>query len=197
MQRGFPFGTVHKPHGLFCFWPWPPLPHRGFTFKKTRFFFEKKRYLPAGCLRHKRTLVIIIICYIVWKKYGTVLIRQNQSRTGKEKVIANEENGRRGPEKDAHLKTPSLMWCVPGPTTVSAQKQPERPHVIFFVGLPPSPIVVLQETPVPLNRPRSLCTVPQRITNCTVKKKCLDFTAKAPAIIYRQTFSVISHHYLL
>jgi len=45
-----------------------------------------------------------------------MLISQCRSRTGKEKVIANEEKGQRGPEKDAHLKIPSLTrekkaWC--------------------------------------------------------------------------------------
>ena len=37
------------------------------------------------------------------KKYGTTFSSQYQSRTGKEKMIANEEKGRRGPEKNALL----------------------------------------------------------------------------------------------
>jgi len=41
-----------------------------------------------------------------------MLIREYELRTGKEKMIANEKAGRRGPEKDAHLKTPSLMYRV-------------------------------------------------------------------------------------
>jgi len=32
-----------------------------------------------------------------------MLINHDQSRTGKEKVVANEEKGRRGPEKDRHM----------------------------------------------------------------------------------------------
>jgi len=75
----------------------PPLPYRGFSrdppLKKTRDIFEKSEYLPAGCLRHKRALVIIIICYILSKKSGTMSISQCESRMGKEKVIANEEKG--------------------------------------------------------------------------------------------------------
>ena len=64
---------------------------------------KKSWYLPAGFLRYKGTLVVIIILYILWKKYGTMLISQYELRTGKEKVAANEENkGRRGPDKDAH-----------------------------------------------------------------------------------------------
>jgi len=64
-----------------------------------------------------------------------MLISQCQSRTEKEKVIANEEKGRQGPEKDAHLNTTSLM-CRLSPT-VSAIKD----HVVFC-WTPPSPIVV-------------------------------------------------------
>ena len=45
-------------------------------------------------------------------KYGTVLISQYQSRTWKEKVIANKEKGQRGPDKDAHSKSPSLTCLV-------------------------------------------------------------------------------------
>jgi len=67
-----------------------------------------------------------------------MLISQYKSRTGREKVIAKKEKGQRGPQKDAHLKTPSY---VSGLTTVSAEKQSKR-TMWFFVGPLPSPIVV-------------------------------------------------------
>jgi len=88
--------------------PPPHLPHCGFAcfFERdppmTRGILYINGYLTAGCLRHKQTLVIIV-CYHLWKKYGTMLISQYKWRTGKEKVIAKEEKGRRRPEKDAHL----------------------------------------------------------------------------------------------
>ena len=68
---------------------------------------------------------------------------------GKEKVIANEEEGRRGPEKDAHLKTPSLMWWLS--PRFQRKKNSQKDHVVF-VGPPPPPTwfdVVLYGTPPP------------------------------------------------
>jgi len=38
-------------------------------------------------------------------------ISQYELRTGKEKVIANEEKGRRGHEKDAHFKDIPAQWA--------------------------------------------------------------------------------------
>ena len=73
---------------------------------------------------------------------------------GKEKVIANEEKGRRGPDKE----TASLM-CRLSPrfqqkkTTKNSQKDLE-----VFVGPPPSPDVVLEGTP-PLTD-HVVCVVP-------------------------------------
>jgi len=60
-----------------------------------------------------------------------MLISQCESRTGKEKVIANEEE-RRGPEKDAHLMTPSLM-CRLSPRLKKKTKRDQ----VFFLGPPP------------------------------------------------------------
>ena len=122
----------------------PPPPQ-----KNTWHFWRKSGYLPAGCLRHKRALVIIIICYILWKKSGTMLISQCESRVGKEKVIANEEKGRRGIERDAHFKTPSLM------RRVSPRFQPNNSQKKTR-GFWPDP-------PSFLNGPRGLCTVPKQI----------------------------------
>jgi len=50
-----------------------------------------------------------------------MLISQYKSRTGKEKVIANDEKGRR--EKDTHLDS---IFYVPGRPTVSAKNRPRR-----------------------------------------------------------------------
>jgi len=63
--------------------------------------------------------------------------RYNESRMGKEKVIANDEKGRRGPEKDAHLKTLSLI-CRLSPRFQQKKKHPKRPRRTP----PPSPDVV-------------------------------------------------------
>ena len=93
-------------------------------------------FRQAYVFTSQKKLLIIIICYILWKKYGTMLITQYASRTGKEKVIANEEKGRRGPEKDAHLQTPSLMCWVS--TRFQPKKQPNT-ITCFFVGPPPTP----------------------------------------------------------
>ena len=65
-------------------------------------------------------------------------IRYNVSQSvwiadGKKKVIANEEKGRRGPKKDAHLKTPSLM-CQLSPR-FQQKKKPNRPR--GFCRTPP------------------------------------------------------------
>jgi len=62
-------------------------------------------------------------------------VSQCELRTGKENVIANEEEGQRGPEKDAHLKTPSLLCRV------SPRFQPKyskKKHVVFRRP-PPTP----------------------------------------------------------
>jgi len=58
---------------------------------------------------------------------------------GKEKVMANEEKGRQGPENDAHLKIPSH---VPALTTVSAKKKTAKKTTWFLSNPPPSPDVV-------------------------------------------------------
>jgi len=50
------------------------------------------------------------------------------SRTGKEKVIADEEKGRRGPDEDAHLKTLPLM-CRVSPRF--KPKTAKIDHVVF------------------------------------------------------------------
>jgi len=112
-------------------------------------FLENNGYLPAGCLRHNRALAIIIMCYILWRKSGTMLISQCESRMGKEKVIANEEKGRRGHEKDANLRTASLM-CRLSPR-FQKKKQPKRPRGLCRTPPPPPWFdVVLQGPPPPL-----------------------------------------------
>ena len=72
-------------------------------------------------------------------------VSQYESRTGQGKVIANEEKGRRGPEKDAHLKTPSLM-CRLSPRFQPKENSQKRP---LFLSAPPLWFdhVVLQGTP--------------------------------------------------
>ena len=68
--------------------------------------------------------------------YG--LISHYESRTGKEKVIANEEKRRRGPERDAHYCSfKDSVFYVPGLNTISAKKQ-TKTTTWFFVR-PPSP----------------------------------------------------------
>jgi len=104
------------------------------SFKKKKMVIYRQVYVT------KKTLVIIIICYILWEKYGTMFIRQYQSRIGKKKVIANEEKGRRGRGKDAHLNTPSLM-CRGSHTTVSANENKKKRQ----------------------KRQRGLCTDPNRV----------------------------------
>ena len=39
-------------------------------------------------------------------------ISEYQSRTGKEKVIANEEKGRRGPKKDSRCSLKDCLLCA-------------------------------------------------------------------------------------
>jgi len=61
-----------------------------------------------------------------------MLISQYESRTGKEKVIviANEEKGRRGPEKDS-------LFCG-GSYHGSGQKTAKKDHVVLCRTPPPS-----------------------------------------------------------
>jgi len=78
---------------------------------------------------------------------------------GKEKVIANEEKGQRGREKDAHLKTQSLTVCAGSQHGFSRKKQPKRSRG-FCQDLPP-PLtwfdVVLQGTPPPPSKDHVIC----------------------------------------
>ena len=74
-------------------------------------------------------------------KYGTMLISQYQSRTWKEKVIANKEKGQRGPDKEAHLKTPSLT-CLVSPRTHHGFSQKKTTR--FFCRTSPSPSGVVR-----------------------------------------------------
>ena len=78
-----------------------------------------------------------------------MFISQYLSRTGKGKVIANEEMGRRGPENDAHLKTSSLMCRVPSLTTVSEKEK--KDHVVFCrTPLPHRDLTRFYKDPPPL-----------------------------------------------
>jgi len=158
---------VHKPRGLFIaiFHPPPIVVLRGFSGdpppkKNTWHFAGKKCEFTGRFFTHKRTLIIIIICYILWKKYGTMLISQyinhsqsiSKSRTGKDKLIANEEKGRWGPDKDAHLKTPSLMCRVSPRFQQKKKKSAKKDHVVFCRTPFRAPIVVwrgLKRTPLP------------------------------------------------
>jgi len=84
-----------------------------------------------------------------------MLISQYESRTGKEKVIANEKKGQRGPEKYAHF--------VPAITTVSEKKTTAKKTTWFLSDLPlPRRGLTwfYKEHPLPLNEPRGLCAVP-------------------------------------
>jgi len=56
------------------------------------------------------------------------------SRAGKEKVIANQEKGRRGSEKDAHLKTPPSFMCRILPR-FQPKQQPK--NTTWFIVEPP------------------------------------------------------------
>ena len=58
---------------------------------------------------------------------------QYESRTGKELVIANEEMGRQGPRRDAHLKTP--LWAMSYHGFSNSQKKTSW----FLVGPPRLP----------------------------------------------------------
>ena len=77
-----------------------------------------------------------------------MLIGVYKSRTVNEKVIADEEKERRGPKKDVHLKTPTLMYRV------SPRFQPKKRPRDFFVGPPLPPRwwfdVVKRNPPSPL-----------------------------------------------
>ena len=63
-----------------------------------------------------------------------MLMSQYESRTGKEEMIANEWKERRGPEKDARIKTPSLM-CRVSPRF--QPKKAKKDYVVFRQTLPP------------------------------------------------------------
>jgi len=65
-----------------------------------------------------------------------MLISQYEVRTGKEKVIANEEEMRRGPEKRCVFK--DSVSYVPGLATVSAKKKKAKKDPVVFYRPPPS-----------------------------------------------------------
>jgi len=106
---------------------------------------------------------------VVYNYYFLYLIKErrysvNQSvwiADGKEKVMANEEKGRRGPEKGVHLKTSSLT-CRVSPRFQPKNSQKRQRG--FLLDPPPSPFVVLRgftrNRPSPLNGPRGLYTAP-------------------------------------
>ena len=145
-------------HVVFLFGPFlTPPPHRGFKWffetpslsppkKKTHGIFGKKYgYVPAGCLRHKRTLVIIIICYILWKIHDTIR---------RKRWLRTKRRGGGDPEKFA-FKDYHLL-CA-GSLHGFSQEKPRG----FY--RPPSPFVVwrgfTRKPPPPLYG-RGLCTVP-------------------------------------
>jgi len=116
---------------------WPFLiPHRGFTW-----FFEDPPPLPQTTTWHiwKKSVFtgrlftsqrsIGYHYYLLYFMKGPAYnVYQYESRTGKEKVIVNEVKWRRRPEKDAHLKTPSLMcWSHHG----FSQKNRKNNHLVF------------------------------------------------------------------
>jgi len=123
-------------------------------------------YWQAVYVTKEHGLSLLIRIFL--KKYRKMFISQYQSRTGKEKVIANEEKGRRGPEKDAYLKTNRLLCAGAGSHHGFSQKEPKKDHVFiaFFLTPPPLSLCGLtwfyKQPPLPFNGPLGLCTAPKR-----------------------------------
>jgi len=145
-----------------------PHPEKNKTkIKKHVAFLKKNGYFPPGCLRHKRTLVIIVICYILWTKYGTVLSVSINIGRGKKRWYCEQRGWAARTRKSCAFK--DSVSYVSGITTVSAYgNSKKRPRVPFcFCRTPPptpsSPSwfdVVLHGDHLPLSGPRGLCTVP-------------------------------------
>jgi len=135
-EKGFkrswmPKGRYGLPPSWFYVFFWDPPP------KKNKWHFWKKRVFTGRLfLSQKNTRYDYYLLYFMKETRFNVYHSEYESRTGREKVISNEEKGWWGPEKDAHLIMTPLFTC-----RVCARFQPknsQKDHEVFCRTPPPS-----------------------------------------------------------